>query len=103
MKNIQINENIPHCLIQDYLLYNLNLFEAKKQRKKKAQNGNPLKFIERRAYFLSFYFFLFRSIIKNKKEQQAGASKTKHFRSYRHERCTRAKGKSVSSICVNIR
>jgi hypothetical protein len=56
MKNIEINENIPHCLIQDYLLYNLNLFEAKKQRKKKAYNGNPLKFIERRAYFLYFYF-----------------------------------------------
>jgi len=59
MKNIEINENIPHCLIQDYLLYNLNLFEAKKQRKKKAQNGNPLKFIERRAYFLYFYFYFF--------------------------------------------
>jgi len=93
MKNIEINENIPHCLIQDYLLYNLNLFEAKKQRKKKAQNGNPLKFIERRAYFLYFYFlfFLFRSIIKKKKEQQAGASETKHFRTHRHKPCTSKK------------
>jgi hypothetical protein len=92
MKNIEINENIPHCLIQDYLLYNLNLFEAKKQRKKKAHNGNPLKFIERRAYFLYFYFDQ-SSRKKKEQQQQAGASETKHFRTSRHERCTRKKRK----------
>jgi hypothetical protein len=74
----------------------LDLFEA---RRKKSHNGNPLKFIERRTYFLYFYFLL-RSIIK-KKEQQVLSKQS--ISAHIDMNVAQEERKSASSICVNIR